>query len=98
MEELQRARRNPSRSTAPLVLGLAGLLAGGAALGEGAADQKITPNFRDADLAQIAETVSVVTGKNFLLDPHVHAQVTMVSSTPLSPNAFYETFLAILQV
>ena len=98
MEELQRARRKPSRSTAPLVLGLAGLLAGGAALGEGAADQKITPNFRDADLAQIAETVSVVTGKNFLLDPHVHAQVTMVSSTPLSPNAFYETFLAILQV
>ena len=98
VEALRRARNKLSRFNVPLVLYLAALLADRAALADGATDQKITPNFRDADLAQIAETVSVVTGKNFLLDPHVHAQVTMVSSTPLSPKAFYETFLAILQV
>jgi len=80
------------------VLCLLGWAAGRDAISNGTSDQKITPNFRDADLAQIAETVSAVTGKNFLLDPHVHAQVTMVSATPLSPQAFYETFLAILQV
>jgi general secretion pathway protein D len=39
-----------------------------------------------------------VTGKNFIVDPRVRAQVTMLSSTPMSPAAFYEAFLSILQV
>ena len=58
----------------------------------------ITPNYKDADLGQIIEAVSAVTGKNFIVDPRVRAQVTMLSSTPMSPDAFYETFLSILQV
>ena len=60
--------------------------------------QRITPNFRDADITQIAEAVSAATGKTFIIDPRVRAQVTMLSSTPMSPAAFYETFLSILQV
>jgi general secretion pathway protein D len=60
--------------------------------------QRITPNFKDADITQIAEAVSAATGKNFIIDPRVRAQVTMLSSTPMSPAAFYEAFLAILQV
>ncbi|TLY81380.1 MAG: type II protein secretion LspD, partial [Gammaproteobacteria bacterium] len=60
--------------------------------------QRITPNFKDADITQIAEAVSAATGKNFILDPRVRAQVTMFSSTPMSPPAFYEAFLAMLQV
>jgi general secretion pathway protein D len=58
----------------------------------------ITPNYKDADLSQIIEAVSAVTGKNFIVDPRVRAQVTMLSSTPMSPAAFYEAFLSILQV
>ncbi len=58
----------------------------------------ITPNYKDADLGQIIEAVSAVTGKNFIVDPRVKAQVTMLSSTPMSPDAFYEAFLSILQV
>jgi general secretion pathway protein D len=58
----------------------------------------ITPNYKDADLSQIIEAVSAVTGKNFIVDPRVKAQVTMLSSSPMSPNAFYEAFLSILQV
>lgn len=58
----------------------------------------ITPNYKDADLSQIIEAVSAVTGKTFIIDPRVKAQVTMLSSTPMSPNAFYEAFLSILQV
>src|ERR1700709_1318973 len=58
----------------------------------------ITPNYKDADLAQITEAVSAVTGKTFIIDPRVKAQVTMLSSTPMSPNAFYEAYLSILQV
>ncbi len=58
----------------------------------------ITPNYKDADIGQVIEAVSQVTGKNFIVDPRVRAQVTMLSSTPMSAGAFYEAFLAILQV
>ena len=64
----------------------------------GQADGTITPNYKDADLSQIIEAVSAVTGKNFIVDPRVRAQVTMLSSTPMTPAAFYEAFLSILQV
>src|SRR5882757_1725514 len=63
-----------------------------------APDRHITANFKDADLSQIAEAVSTATGKNFIIDPRVRGQVTMLSSVPMSPAAFYEAFLAILQV
>jgi general secretion pathway protein D len=58
----------------------------------------ITPNYREADIRQIVEAVGEVTGRNFILDPRVNAKVTMLSSTPMSPDAFYEAFLSILQV
>lgn len=58
----------------------------------------IKPNYREADIRTIVEAVSEVTGKNFVIDPRVKAQVTMLSSTPMSPDAFYATFLSILQV
>jgi general secretion pathway protein D len=77
---------------------LAFLLAATLASAQPQQQQRITPNFKDADLTQIAEAVSAATGKNFIMDPRVRAQVTMLSSTPMSPAAFYEAFLAILQV
>ena len=58
----------------------------------------ITPNYVDADIRQIIEAVSEVTGKNFVIDPRVRAEVTMLSTTPMSPDAFYQTFLSILSV
>ncbi|MGB6604466.1 MAG: type II secretion system secretin GspD, partial [Steroidobacteraceae bacterium] len=60
--------------------------------------QRITPNFKDADITQIAEAVAAATGKNFIIDPRVRAQVTMLSSTPMSPETFYQAFLSILDV
>jgi general secretion pathway protein D len=58
----------------------------------------ITPNYKDADLGQIIQAVAEVTGKNFIIDPRVNAKVTMLSATPMSPAAFYEAFLSVLQV
>ncbi len=58
----------------------------------------ITPNYKDADIRKIVEAVGAVTGKNFILDPRVNAKVTMLSSTEMSPDAFYEAFLSILEV
>jgi general secretion pathway protein D len=76
-------------------IGLLTLAVPGVTLGQAGG---ITPNYKDADLSQIIEAVSAVTGKNFIVDPRVRAQVTMLSSTPMSPDAFYEAFLSILQV
>jgi general secretion pathway protein D len=58
----------------------------------------ITPNYKDADISQIIQAVGEVTGKNFIIDPRVNAKVTMLSSTPMSPEAFYQAFLSVLQV
>jgi general secretion pathway protein D len=60
--------------------------------------QQIQPNYRDADIRQIVEAVGEVTGYNFLVDPRVRAQVTLLSFSPMTPEAFYEAFLAVLQV
>src|SRR5882762_3374410 len=58
----------------------------------------ITPNYKDADLSQVIQAVSEVTGKDFIIDPRVNAKVTMLSATPMSAAAFYEAFLSVLQV
>jgi len=77
----------------------AALLAGLLLLaGQSLAQATVTPNYKDADLQQVIEAVGAITGKNFIIDPRVKAQVTMVSSTPMSAEAFYEAFLSILQV
>jgi general secretion pathway protein D len=81
-----------------LVLLLGAALAGAQPPQPAAGAQRITPNFKDADITQIAEAVSAATGKNFIIDPRVRAQVTMLSSTPMTPAAFYEAFLSILEV
>lgn len=60
--------------------------------------QRITPNFKDADITQVIEAVAAATGRNMIVDPRVRAQVTLLSSTPMTPDAFYEAFLALLQV
>ncbi|MDH5455770.1 MAG: type II secretion system protein GspD, partial [Gammaproteobacteria bacterium] len=57
-----------------------------------------TVNWKDADIRQVVEAVSAVTGKNVILDPRVTGKVTLLSPTPLGPDEMYEAFLSILQV
>jgi general secretion pathway protein D len=80
---------------AGMMVALAMALAMPAALAQ---EPTITPNYKDADLRQIIEAVSAITGKNFIVDPRVRAQVTMLSGEPMSPDAFYAAFLSILEV
>ena len=70
-----------------VMLGLAGL----AAWQFSAAQQQamVTPNYEDADIRKIIEAVGLLTGKSFIIDPRVNAKVTILSSTPMSPEAFY---------
>ncbi|TDJ39437.1 MAG: hypothetical protein E2O49_03855, partial [Gammaproteobacteria bacterium] len=54
------------------------------------AQSLITPYYKEADIRQIVEAVAEITGKTFIIDPRVSGQkVTMISSTAMSPEAFY---------
>ena len=61
------------------------------------AADKVTINFKDTDIREVAEMVSKVTGKNFLIDPRVKGKVTVISSEPIDGDALYSTFLSILK-
>jgi general secretion pathway protein D len=76
-------------------LGLASTLA---LLAANSALAQLTPNFRDTDIRQVIEVANTVTGRTFLIDPRVRAQVTLISSTQMSADAFYQAFLATLAV
>lgn len=57
-----------------------------------------TINLNQADIKVLIQTVSEVTGKNFLFDPNIRGQVTIVSSTAMDADALYQTFLSALGV
>ena len=60
--------------------------------------EEFTLNFKDADITALIATVSEVTGYNFVVDPRVKGQVTVLSNRPMSPGELYETFLSVLEV
>ncbi len=74
------------------------LLAAAAFPALAAEEATITPNFKDADIRSVIEAVGEATGKSFIVDPRVRGEVTLTSTNPMTPSAFYETFLSILQV
>lgn len=55
-------------------------------------------NFKHAPIASVVRMISRVTGKNFILDPRVQGDITMISTHPIPPDAVYATFLAMLAV
>ena len=65
---------------------------------QGRAQEEVTLNFSDADLIAVINSVSQITGKNFIIDPRVKGKVTVVSSKPLNADEVYNVFLSILQV
>ena len=93
MEQVIRTRT----TVLPAILALTALLAAIAVDAQQPGPQ-IMPNYREADLRQVIEAVGEVTGRNFLVDPRVTGQVTFLSYSPMSSDAFYEAFLATLQI
>jgi beta-lactamase regulating signal transducer with metallopeptidase domain len=57
---------------------------------------QLTPRFKDADIGQVAEAVAMATHKTIIIDPRVRGHLTMLSTAPMIPEAFYEAFLDIL--
>jgi len=58
----------------------------------------VTINLKNADIRSLVETVSLQTGKNFIIDPRVKATVTVISSSPITKDELYRLFLSVLDV
>lgn len=59
---------------------------------------QVTLNLNSADITALINTVSEITGKNFIIDPRVKGKVSVVSQQPLDSNALYNVFLSILDI
>ncbi len=55
-------------------------------------------NFQNVDIATVVKRVSEETGKNFILDPRVQGQVTIISQQAMTPDEVYQVFLSVLRV
>jgi len=63
-----------------------------------ASGSQITLNLKDADIREVAQMVSTITGKNFIVDPRAQGRVTVISAKPISANALFSVFLSVLDV
>lgn len=60
--------------------------------------KSVTLNLNNADIGAFISAIADLTGKNFVVDPRVKGQVTVVSSAPTDPKALYDVFLSVLKV
>ena len=72
---------------------------GAAATGAGASrsPQGVTLNFVNAEIAEVARTMGVMTNRNIVVDPRVKGTMNLSSDKPLSTAAAYNQFLAMLR-
>ncbi len=74
------------------------MLAGLLLLTPAASADTVTLNLKEADISAVINTVSEVTGKNFIVDPRVRGKITIISSKPMSKDEVYQVFLSVLDV
>ncbi|GAB6142009.1 GspD family T2SS secretin variant XcpQ [Methylosoma difficile] len=55
-------------------------------------------NLNDVDMRVMIDTVADITGKNFIVDPHVVGKVSMITAKPMRATQIYQIFLSILKV
>ena len=60
--------------------------------------EPITLNFEEADIKSVIGLVSEQTGRNFVIDPRVRGEMTIISQQPLDEEQLYQVFLSALQI
>jgi len=55
-------------------------------------------DFSDVEIRKVIETVSEITGRNFLVDDRVQGRVTVIGPKSLTSEEMYQVFLSILHV
>ena len=63
-----------------------------------AADGQVTLDFRNVELSDLIQTISELTGRNFLYDDRVKGKATIVSPGSMSLDEAYQLFLSVLHV
>lgn len=63
-----------------------------------AADEGIAIDFRNVELTDLIQTISEMTGKNFIYDDTIKGKVSIISPDRMSPEEAYEAFLSVLSV
>ncbi|WP_223787586.1 secretin N-terminal domain-containing protein [Marinicella meishanensis] len=63
-----------------------------------AEDHMHTLNLQDTEIRLLVETISDITGKNFVIDPEVTGKITVISGQPVPEDKIYDLFLSILSV
>lgn len=58
----------------------------------------VTLSFVDAEIEAVARTVSVITGKNLVIDPRVKGQITLSTERPVAPAVAYQQFVSALRM
>ncbi|MGO1491043.1 MAG: secretin N-terminal domain-containing protein, partial [Psychrobacter sp.] len=55
-------------------------------------------NLQDADIKAFINEVATITNQNFVLDPRINGNVTVISNKALSSDEIYQLFLGVMQV
>lgn len=55
-------------------------------------------NLKNADIRAVIQTMAILTGKSFIIDPQVQGRVTLVSHKPMSTDEMYQVFLSMLRM
>jgi len=63
-----------------------------------AADDRVTLNFVDAEIASVAAAIGEITRRNFVLDPRVKGKINIVSSRSVPTSSVYGIFLSALRL
>ncbi len=64
----------------------------------GSMEGTIHLNFRNADIVQIINLMSELTGRNFLVDDKVRGKVTIIAPKPVTMEEAYQVFLSVLEI
>ena len=72
--------------------------AAGEGPGAAASERLVTLNLSDVDISVFIELVSELTGKNFIVDPRVRGNITVVAPTRIPVSDMYRIFESVLQV
>ena len=59
---------------------------------------EVTLNFENADIEGVVKAMAEITGKNFVIDPHVKGTINIVSATPIPKSQVYDVFLSALRL
>ncbi len=60
--------------------------------------EAITLDFKDIELSDFIQTISELTGKNFVYDQNVRGKATIISSQPMSREEAYQLFLTVMNI